>query len=101
MSDASEFSNSVPSSIPARRGNGFGVAGFVVGLIGLLLSLVPFAAIFLGVLLDILGIVFSAIGHSRARRDLLVPYSGLALAGLILSILGLCFVVLWLAVLHY
>lgn len=62
----------------ALAGNGPGVAGFVIGLVSLFLPL------FLGLAGGVAGLIFSIVGLSRvgARK-------GLAIAGLILSILAL------------
>lgn len=57
---------------PPTRSGGFGIAGFVMSF---------FAWIFP---IGIIAIVFSAIGLGRGR-----PYKGLALAGLIIAIVGL------------
>ncbi len=77
----------------ASGGNGSAVAGFVLGLLGLIVSIVPlFVFVFPGIL-DILGIVFSAIGRRNAQRG--APQGGLATAGLVLAIIGMVFFVGW------
>jgi len=63
--------------------NGLGIAGFVTGLVGLLLCWVPF----LGLILAACGIVMSAIAMSQAKRT--GASNGLAIAGLVLGILAL------------
>lgn len=60
------------------KSNGLGTAGFVLALLGLLLCWVPI----LGWLLWLLGLIFSIIGVCRQPR-------GMAIAGLVLSCLGL------------
>ena len=60
------------------QGNGMAVAGFVCSLVGLFLF---------GIILGPLGIVFSAIGLSKAKKEGR-PLRGLALAGLILGIVA-------------
>jgi hypothetical protein len=67
--------------VPPQPTNGLGVAGFVCGLIGVLVAL---WAPGLGLILGVLGIVFGAVGCG-ARR---VVHTGLATAGLILGIIG-------------
>lgn len=57
--------------------NGLGVAGFVLALLGLFLSLVPI----LGWIIWFLGFLFSLIGVFKVPR-------GLAIAGLIISVIG-------------
>ena len=66
-----------------KKSNGIGTAGFVLALLGLFLSWVPF----LGWLLWLLGVVFSAIGVFRVPR-------GLAIAGLCISFIGLIILIL-------
>jgi len=58
-------------------GSGMGVAGFVLGLLGLIFCWVPF----LGLILCALGIIFGAIGINK-------PKKGLAIAGLAMGLVG-------------
>jgi hypothetical protein len=58
------------------------VAGFVTGLVGLVLCWVPI----LGLLLAGTGIVLSAVGMSQGRRT--GAGTGLAIAGLVCGIVG-------------
>ena len=67
---------------PASSTNGLGVAGFVTALCGLVLFWVPV----LGVLLAGVGIVLSAVGLSQVKKT--GGPTGLAVAGLVLGILG-------------
>ena len=76
-----------PAYAPSQRGNGLGVAGFVCGLLAAIFGLIPFL-FFLSFILGILGIVFSAIGWRRARRDPARGGKGLSIAGLILGLIG-------------
>jgi len=69
----------MPYPPPRPPTNGMGVAGFVLGLLSVLLSFSP-----LGLLLGIVGIVLSALG--RVQRGMVA--TGLATAGLVLSIVG-------------
>lgn len=66
---------------PRQAKNAMGTAGFVVGLIGLLMPLL------LGLVMGIIGTVFSGIGLSRPAPK------GLAVAGLILSILAILIII--------
>jgi hypothetical protein len=79
-----------------RPSNGLGTAGFVVGLIGLVLSFVPLIGVVAWPLV-ILGIVFSAIGISKASKGR-ATNKGLAIAGLVVSVIGLVICILWVAV---
>ena len=63
---------------PEKRSNGLGTAGFVLSLIALFFGWIPL----LGWLLWFLGILFSFIAVFKAPR-------GLAIAGLIISLLGI------------
>jgi hypothetical protein len=76
--------------------NGLGTAGFVLGLIGLLISFLPIVGVVAWPLV-ILGLVFSLIGFSRGRSGR-ATNKGLALAGVILSVIGLVVCILWVAV---
>lgn len=58
-----------------RKGNGFGIAGFVLGLVSVLMF-------GMGFVLAVLGLIFSIIQLKRNKN-------GLAIAGLVLSIIGL------------
>jgi hypothetical protein len=60
--------------------NGMGIAGFVLALVALFLGWIPI----LGWVLWVLGLIFSAVGMSRKPK-------GLAIAGLVISLVGLIF----------
>lgn len=66
-----------------RETNGIGTAGFVMALIALFFGWVPF----FGWLLWVLGLVFSIIGMFKKPR-------GLAVAGLIISFIGIILLIL-------
>ena len=61
-----------------NQGNGMAVAGFVCGVVGLIVA---------GVILGPLAVVFSAIGISKAKKEGR-PLKGLAVAGLVLGIVA-------------
>lgn len=63
---------------PAKPTNGIGVAGFVLALIGVFLAWVPF----LGWVVWLLGLIFSAVGVFKTPK-------GLSIAGLVISLLDL------------
>ncbi|WP_181772537.1 DUF4190 domain-containing protein [Amycolatopsis pittospori] len=83
-----------PVSTPPR--NGLGTAGFVLGLVGLLFSPIPFIGVIAWPLV-IVGLILAAIGFSRARSGV-ATNKGLALTGVILSAIGLVICILWTAV---
>jgi hypothetical protein len=76
-----------PAPPPAARvpqtSNGFAVASLVLGIVGVVLSL----TLRVGLICDVLAIVFGALGYRRAREG--APNGGLAKAGMILGIVGL------------
>ena len=63
--------------------NGLGTAGFVTGLLGLILCWVPILGIILGLLGIILGGVGISTGHKKGAG------TGLAIAGLVLGLIAL------------
>ncbi len=76
-----------------RQGStGMGVAGFVTGLLGLLLSWFPLAGIVLGAL----GVVLGGVGISQGRKA--GARTGLATAGVVLGALGVVIAIILVAV---
>src|SRR4051794_26223857 len=71
-----------PAYAPPAPTNGVGVAGFVTGLVGLVLCWIPF----LGFLLAGTGVVLSGVGISQGRKT--GASTGLAIAGLVCGIIG-------------
>jgi hypothetical protein len=69
--------------VQAPPSNGVGVAGFVLAILSIFFGWVPV----LGWLMWLLGLILSFIGIFKAPR-------GLAIAGLIISLLGLIFLLL-------
>jgi hypothetical protein len=79
------------------RGNGFGVTGFVLGLIGTLAGLIPLL-FFIAFPLGILGTIFGAIGWRRANRSPEVGGKGLAIAGVVLSVIAIALAIIGVAI---
>lgn len=86
-----QFAAQTPYGVPApppygvpypqpRRSNGIGTAGFVVTLVNMFLGFIPVVN-FLCVILGPLGLILSIIGMLKSPR-------GLAIAGFVLSLLG-------------
>lgn len=71
--------------------NGLAVAGFVLGLLGLLTCWIPILNI-VGILLGILGVVLAAVGLSKSRK--VGAGRGLAIAGIALGGLGVLLAIL-------
>lgn len=67
-----------------QQGNGMAVAGLVLGIIGLVLCWIPF----LGWILALLGVIFGALGMSKAKK-IGGRGNGMAIAGLVTGALGL------------
>lgn len=84
-----------PESPVQRPQNGLGTAGFVLGLIGLVFSPIPLVGVVAWPLV-ILGLVFSLVGYGRGRNGR-ATNKGLALAGAVLSVIGLLICILWVA----
>jgi hypothetical protein len=78
----------------AASANGFAVASLVLGVVGVVLS-VTFR---IGLISDVLAVVFGALGLGKAREG--APNGGLAKAGLILGLVGLGLLLLILIVVH-
>jgi hypothetical protein len=83
-----------PPVRPAPK-NGLGTAGFVLGLLGLLFSFIPLIGIIAWPLV-ILGLILSGVGLVRARSGR-ATNTGLAVAGLTCSALGLIVCILYAA----
>ncbi|HEV2784712.1 MAG TPA: DUF4190 domain-containing protein [Actinophytocola sp.] len=79
-----------------RAENGLGTAGFVLGLVGLVFSPVPLIGVVAWPLV-ILGLILSLVGLGRANKGR-ATNKGLAVAGVVLSALGLAICILWAAV---
>lgn len=65
-------------NVVEKKGNGVGTAGFVIALIGLIFCWVPV----LDWLLWLLGLILSIVGVFKTPR-------GLAIAGIVISFLGI------------
>ncbi|MBB5954813.1 hypothetical protein FHS29_001383 [Saccharothrix tamanrassetensis] len=81
---------------PRPPQNGLGTAGFVLGLLGVLFSFLPVIGLVAWPLV-ILGLVLGALGTARASRGR-ATNRGIAIAGVVLSAVGLVICVLWVAV---
>jgi hypothetical protein len=70
-----------------RKGSRLGVAGFVCGLVGALIALIPLF-FFMGWILGVLGIVFGAVGWRNAWRDAGRGGKRLSIAALVLGVVA-------------
>lgn len=76
---------------PVKGSNGLATAGFILGLLGLLTSWIPFLNI-VGIILGVLGVILAGIGLAKSKR--VNAGKGLAIAGIILGALAVIFAVL-------
>lgn len=70
--------------------NGLAIAGMVLGIVGFLMVFIPCIGWFLGIVLGIVGAVLSGIGMASASKA--GGGKGMAIAGLVLSILAIVWV---------
>ena len=70
------------------RSNGIGTAGFVLALLTLFLGWIPF----FGWVMWTLGLIFSAMGISKAKK--IHKGMGLSVAGLVISLIGVIMIFL-------
>ncbi|AEK23593.1 hypothetical protein [Capnocytophaga canimorsus] len=73
-----------------KKSNSMGIAGFVMALISWILVWIPVFGWIAGIIFWFLGLIFSFIGIFRKPR-------GLAIAGLIISLIWIIFFVLFIA----
>jgi hypothetical protein len=78
MSEEQKNGQTIIINQPANKGNGVGTAGFVLAIISVFLGWVPV----LGWILWILGLILSFVGVFKTPK-------GLAIAGLVISLLDL------------
>lgn len=89
--DSGQLQPRPPAAAPR---NGAGVTAMVVGIVGLVMSFIPFVGV-LAWPLVILGIAFGAVGIRAGNRGE-ASNRGQAIAGLVTSLLGLVVCVVWL-----
>ena len=76
---------SAPTPTPTQGSNGLAVAGFVLGILGFLGSFIPIVNIG-AIVLALIGAVLAAVGLARSKS--VRAGKGLAVAGLLLSVLA-------------
>jgi hypothetical protein len=79
-----------PYGAPPSQGNGMAVAGLVLGILAVVLFFLTWPAWLLG----ILGIIFGALGMSKAKR-IGGKGKGMGMAGLICGVIGLLVSIIW------
>jgi hypothetical protein len=85
-----------PLPPPREPQNGLGIAGFVLGLVGLLFSFIPIIGMIAWPMV-IIGLVLGIVGLSKANNGQ-ANNKGMAISGIALSALGLVVCILWVAV---
>jgi len=75
-----------------NSGQGLGIAGLIIGILAIILSIIPCTAIF-GLFLGIIGMILSIIGIIQASKT--SSEKGLVIAALVVSIIGVLIAGLW------
>lgn len=78
-----------------QHGNGLGLTGFILGLVGLCFSPIPLIGVVAWPLV-IIGLIFSIIGIRVAKKHN-AKHRGKSIAGLVCSIVGLAVCIIWVA----
>jgi hypothetical protein len=76
--------------------NGYGTTALVLGIVGLLISFIPFVGV-IGAICGLIAIVFGFLGLGRVKRNE-ANNRGLAIAGIVTGILAIVITVLYFAV---
>ncbi|RRO16995.1 DUF4190 domain-containing protein [Saccharopolyspora rhizosphaerae] len=87
------------SSYSVTPMNGIGVAALVLGIVGFLMSLLPLIGVVAWPMV-VLGLIFGVVGIMRARRKIATNL-GMAVAGTVLSALGLVVCIVYAASFSY
>jgi hypothetical protein len=85
----------VPPPHPPAQ-NGMGIAAFVLGLLGLLISFIPVIGVVAWPMV-IIGLVLGFVGLGKARSGR-ASNAGMAIAGIVLSALGLIVCIVWVVI---
>jgi hypothetical protein len=81
-----------------QPGNGIAVAGGVLGIVAVVLSVIPFID-FLSVVLGVLAIIFGAIGNGRAAT-LAGSGRGMAITGIVCGSVALLISIFFIAAIY-
>ncbi|WP_374205735.1 MmpS family transport accessory protein [Crossiella sp. S99.2] len=85
-----------PLPVAAKPSNGLGLTGFILGLVGLVFSLIPLVGVIAWPLV-ILGVIFCIIGLVKVKNKT-ATNKGLAITGLVASVVGLGMCVTWVVI---
>ena len=89
MSDTPVSAPAQPASVPDKA-HGLGIAGMVLGIVGLVFAFIP-CLNFVGIILGVVGVILAAVGRSKSPKD----KQGMATAGVVCSILAIVIGVIW------
>ena len=78
-----------PATLPPKA-HGLGIAGMVLGIVGLVFAFIPCLNI-VGIILGIVGVVLAAIGRKKPPAG----HQGMATAGVVCSILAIVIGAIW------
>lgn len=90
---STSYAGSGPGGPDRPPSNGLGIAALVLGIVALLIALIPVIGI-LGGLLGIVGVILGTLGLAKVRRHQ-ATNRGVALTGIILSVLAILVAVVW------
>lgn len=79
-----------PGGAPAQPQNGLGLAALILGIVAFLTSWFPL----LGIPVGVVGLILGILGLNKVKKGL-ATNRGMALAGVILSAIGLLFAIGW------
>jgi hypothetical protein len=82
-----------PGQPAAPPKNGFGITGFVLGLVGLLFSFIPFIGVIAWPLV-IMGIIFGILGVLRVKKGV-ASNKAMSIIGIVVSAVGLIVCIIW------
>lgn len=80
------------ASTPSGNGRGLGIAGMILGIVAIVVSFIPCFG-WWAMVLAVVGLVLSAISMSHAKKA--GASRGMAIAGLICSIIAIIIVIVW------
>ena len=86
-----------PPMAAAEPPKGMATAALVLGIVGLVLSIIPWCTWVIGVPCDILAIIFGAVTISKVRSGEATG-EGMAKAGLVCGIVGILAVIMWVVI---
>ncbi len=82
---------------PRAPGNGSAIAAFAIGIISVVLGLVPLVFFWISLPLGVAAVVTGVRGSNRGLEG--APHRELAVAGLVLGVIGCALPLLWMLVL--